>query len=53
MADKSNIVGREILPGRNQSQNKGQMINSKGFTQDWPHCAHFKESPGSFQTPER
>ena len=34
MADKSNVVGGEILPGRNQSQNKGQMINSN-WEESW------------------
>ena len=34
MADKNNVVGGEILPGRNQSQNKGQMINSK-WEESW------------------
>lgn len=39
--------------GRQLGQDRGQMMNSKGFTQDWPHCAHLKESSGSFQTPEK
>ena len=34
MVDKNNVVGGEIWPGRNQSQNKGQMINSK-WEESW------------------